>query len=103
MLLGAEAAALCASGCPTGVQPPATISPGQPRGHDDRLCGRTESDPAVTLPCGLSGAVHKPACLSLVSLAALGHWPCRALPAALQPRRAVCAVSATSWQAPPDC
>lgn len=96
-------AALYTSGYPTGVQPPATISPGQPRGHGEGLCGRTESDPAVTLPSGPSGAGHKPAWLPLVALAALGHWPCRAIPAVLQPRRPVCDVSATLWQAPWDC
>lgn len=40
-----------------------------------RLCGRTEPEPAVTLPSGPSGAGHKPAWLSLVPLAVLGTAP----------------------------
>lgn len=64
---------LSASGYPTGVQPPATISPGQPRGHGDGLCGRTASGAAVTLRSGPSGAGYKPAWLSPVPVAALGR------------------------------
>lgn len=74
---------------PTGVQPPVTISPGQPRGHGDGLCGRTESDPAVTVPSSAGGAGHKPAWLCLLALAAVGHWPGRGALArpCLSPRR----------------
>lgn len=131
MLLGEEAAACCIPLClwlshhsvlalPTGIQPPITVSPGQPRGRSNGhhsqihqqlfLPGNPE---AMVMGCvARVRPSHHPslwpkrgwplACLALPSSPCCIRaftLPCSS-PAALQPCRPACGVSATSWQAP---